>query len=298
MRILHLDGGKELRGGQWQVLRLLEGLAAAGVESTLLARKGGPLFRVAQEKGWRVEPLGVLRAFSLARHHDLVHAHDGHGHTIGAIVSPDKLVVSRRVAFPVRSHLKYRRARHYLAVSEFVKSVLMAGGVPERKISVVYDGVPLLEPSTGTLLMAPASDDPQKGSSMAREAALTAGEHVRFSNDLVRDLHDAAIFLYITQSEGLGSGALLAMSAGVPVIASNVGGLPEIVEHCETGLLVAPDDISGAIRQLRIDHAYAWRLGAAGRKRVLEKFTVDRMVRRTMEIYGEIYGEIYRQVHS
>jgi len=287
MRILHLDGGKELRGGQWQVLRLLEGLFKQGVESTLLARNGAPLFRLASERGWRVEPLGIGRALSLGRSHDLLHAHDGHGHTIGAIVSPRKLLVSRRVAFPVRSRLKYGLARHFLAVSEFVKQVLMEGGVPEEKISVVYDGVPLLDPSTGTLLMAPASDDPKKGSALAREAALQAGENVRFSNDLVRDLHEAAIFLYITQSEGLGSGALLAMSAGVPVIASNVGGLPEVVEHCETGLLVAPGDIAGAIRLLRTDHAYAWRLGAEGRKRVMEKFTVDHMVRRTMEIYQQ-----------
>jgi Glycosyl transferases group 1/Glycosyltransferase Family 4 len=288
MRVLHLDGGKELRGGQWQVLRLIEGLFKQGVESTLLARDGSPLFRLAREKGWRVEPLGVMRAMALARKHDLVHAHDAHGHTVGAIASPAKLLVSRRVAFPVQSRLKYARARHYLAVSEFVQKVLIEGGVPEEKISVVYDGVPLLEPSEGTLLMAPASDDPKKGSALAREAALKAGEHLRFSNDLVRDLHDAAIFLYITQSEGLGSGALLAMSAGVPVIASNVGGLPEVVEHCETGLLVSNEDIYGAIRLLRIDHAYAWRLGAKGRKRVIEKFTVDHMVRRTMEIYRRV----------
>jgi glycosyltransferase involved in cell wall biosynthesis len=288
MRILHLDGGKELRGGQWQVLRLIEGLAAEGVESTLLARHGSPLTALARQKGWRVEPLGIARTLRLARHYDLLHAHDGHGHTIGAIVSPGKLLVSRRVAFPVRSRLKFARARHYLAVSEFVKGVLEAGGVAAEKISVVYDGVPLLEPSTGTEVMAPASDDPLKGARLAREAALAAGEQVRFSSDLVRDLKQAAIFLYLTQSEGLGSGALLAMSAGLPVIASNVGGLPEIVEHGETGLLVPPEDISAAIRRLRADRAYAGRLGAAGRRRVIEKFTVDHMVRRTIEIYRRV----------
>jgi glycosyltransferase involved in cell wall biosynthesis len=78
------------------------------------------------------------------------------------------------------------------------------------------------------------------------------------------------------------------MSAALPVIASNVGGLPEIVEHCETGLLVAPEDITGAIRLLRIDPAYARRLGAAGRQRVMQKFTVDHMVRRTIEIYRQV----------
>ena len=43
-----------MRGGQWQVLRLIEGLAAAGVESTLLAREGAPLFTEARKRGWRV----------------------------------------------------------------------------------------------------------------------------------------------------------------------------------------------------------------------------------------------------
>ena len=49
-----------MRGGQWQVLRLIEGLAAAGVESTLLARQDAPLFAAARKQGWRVEPLGGL----------------------------------------------------------------------------------------------------------------------------------------------------------------------------------------------------------------------------------------------
>ena len=88
MRILHLDGGKEMRGGQWQVLRLMEGLAAAGVESTLLARHGAPLFEAARERGWRVEPLGLVRAMLLARRHDLVHAHDARSHTFGGLARP------------------------------------------------------------------------------------------------------------------------------------------------------------------------------------------------------------------
>jgi glycosyltransferase involved in cell wall biosynthesis len=78
------------------------------------------------------------------------------------------------------------------------------------------------------------------------------------------------------------------MSAGVPVIASNVGGLLEVVEHCETGLLVSDEDITGAIMLLRIDHAYAWRLGAKGRRKVMENFTVDHMVRRTMDVYRQV----------
>jgi glycosyltransferase involved in cell wall biosynthesis len=291
MRILHLDAGKEMRGGQWQVLRLVEGLAGAGVESTLLARSGGPLFEAASKRGWRVEPWGLVRTMLLARRHDLIHAHDARSHTLGAIASSGRLVVSRRVAFPVGSAWKYRRARRYLAVSEFVKSVLVAGGVPEEKIAVVYDGVPLLEPARGSSVVAPANaSDPRKGAPLAVEAARLAGVELKLSTDLERDLRDAAVLVYITHSEGLGSGALLAMSAGVPVVASDVGGLPEIIRHGENGLLVenTPQAIAAAVRQLLDNPALARRLGDAARRTVMERFTVDHMVRRTMEVYREV----------
>ncbi|HEY1217513.1 MAG: glycosyltransferase family 4 protein [Bryobacteraceae bacterium] len=291
MRILHMDAGREMRGGQWQVLRLIAGLAGAGAESTLLARAGAPLEVAARERGWRVEPLGLARAALLARRHDLVHAHDAHSHTLGAIVRGAPLVVARRVAFPVGSRWKYGRARHYLAVSEFVKRVLIDGGVPDEKISVVYDGVPVLEAAAGNRVVALANfDDPQKGAPVAMEAGRLAGVDLLLTRDLVGDLPQASSFVYITHAEGLGSAALLAMSAAVPVIASRVGGLPEVVRDRETGLLVDnhPRAVADAIIQLAGDPALARRLGQAGRRAVIENFTVDHMVRRTMEVYHKV----------
>src|SRR3954454_18456477 len=153
MRILHLDAGREMRGGQWQVLRLIEGLAAQHVESTLLARKDAPLYVAARKQGWRVEPLGLTSAVRELRSHDLVHAHDARTHTLGTLLRARPLVVARRVAFPVGSRWKYGKARRYIAVSEFVKGVLIEGGVPKAKISVVYDGVPVLEVAQGTAVL-------------------------------------------------------------------------------------------------------------------------------------------------
>src|SRR3954469_19028317 len=149
VRILHLDAGREMRGGQWQGLRLIEGLASGGVESPLRARKDAPLYVAARKQGWRVEPLGLTRAVLELRSHDLVHAHDARTHTLGTLLRGRPLVVARRVAFPVGSRWKYGKARRYIAVSEFVKGVLMQGGVAEDKIRVVYDGVPVLEMSQG-----------------------------------------------------------------------------------------------------------------------------------------------------
>jgi len=291
MRVLHLDAGREMRGGQWQAARLIEGLLASGVECTLLARGGAPLFAWAEERGWRVEPLSLARVLGFARRHDLVHAHDARSHTLGALAGGGPLVVSRRVAFQAGSRWKYARARRYLAVSEFVGGVLLAGGVPKDKIEVVYDGVPLLEAAHGDAVLAPATaGDPRKGEALARHAARLAGVELEVTSQLERDLAHAALLLYVTESEGLGSGALLAMASGVPVVASRVGGLPEIVSHLENGMLVenTPEAFASAIRQLRADPALAGRLGAAARRTVQERFTVERMVRRTMENYRQV----------
>ncbi len=156
---------------------------------------------------------------------------------------------------------------------------------------MVYDGVPLLEPARGSSVLAPANaDDPRKGAPLAVEAAGLAGIELKLATDLIRDLRNAAVFVYITHSEGLGSGALLAMSAGVPVVASNVGGLREIIRHGEDGLLVdnTPPAIAAAIGKLLGDTAFARRIGDAARRTVMERFTVEQMVRRTMEVYRQV----------
>jgi glycosyltransferase involved in cell wall biosynthesis len=276
MRVLHLDAGEGMRGGQWQTLRLIEGLAAKGVESTLLACAGSAMFEAARRGGWRVQPIGYARTSTAAREHDLAHAHDARGHTFG-LFAGRPLVVSRRVAFPVRTRWKYARPARFIAVSEFVKSVLMQGGVPAEKIAVVYDGVPLLEPVRGSRVIAVRKDG------VAPELKLDEVRH------LEADLRDARLLVYLTRSEGLGSGALLAMSAGVPVIASRVGGLVEIVKHRETGLLVenSADAIAAAVRELTEDNELAEKLGVAGRLAVIQRYTVDHMVRRTMEVYEQ-----------
>ena len=290
MRVLHVDSGREMRGGQWQVLRLMCGLEAERIRPTLLAREGGPLFEAARKQGLEVAPFGLLSLARMARQCDVVHAHDARAHTAAALCRCGRLVVARRVAFPLRSRWKYRRAQRYIAVSGFVRSVLLAGGVEAERIVVVHDGVPILEQAHGNRILTLASSDPGKGAALAAEAARMAGVEMTFSKDLERDLAGAGIFVYLTESEGLGSAALLAMSAGVPVVASKVGGLPEIVQHGETGLLVDNDAraVGAAIRELASDRQRAERMGAAGRRLVMENFTVERMVQRTIEVYGQV----------
>src|ERR1022692_2250696 len=137
MNILHLDLGKEMRGGQHQVLLLMRALERRGHHQLLLARPGSPLVR-----NFGATPLGAR----LPSGFDVIHAHDSAAHT-RALTSRLPLVVSRRVAFPVKrgilSRLKYRRASHYIAVSNFVADELQRGGVAAQKIIVIFDGVEL-----------------------------------------------------------------------------------------------------------------------------------------------------------
>jgi hypothetical protein len=291
MLILHLDSGREMRGGQWQVLRLLEGLRRENVDCTLLSPRGSPLWDKARAFDLDVRPLGILAVHQRARQSDLIHAHDARTHTLAAFLGGAPLVVSRRVAFPIRSRWKYRHASRYAAVSQFVKGVLMEGGVPEDKISVVYDGVPLGELAAGgETVVAPASGDPRKGTALALESTRRAGVDLLLSRDLESDLAGAGLFLYLTRSEGLGSAILMAMAAGVPVVASNVGGIPEILRHRENGWLAEnePEPIAAAIRELLSDRALARALAARARQTVAEKFSLDQMIHNTIHVYRQV----------
>jgi hypothetical protein len=291
MRILHLDSGLEMRGGQWQALRLMEGLRRENVACTLLSPRGSPLVDQARARRLDVRPLGPWAVHRLSRQSDLVHAHDARTHTLAAFLAGAPLVVSRRVAFPIRSRWKYRHASHYAAVSQFVKGVMMEGGVPADKISVVYDGVPLGELAAGgETVVAPASGDPRKGTALALESTRRAGVDLLLSRDLESDLAGAGLFLYLTRSEGLGSAILMAMAAGVPVVASNVGGIPEILRHRENGWLAEnePEPIAAAIRELLSDRALARALAARARQTVAEKFSLDQMIHNTIHVYRQV----------
>jgi len=294
--ILHIDSGTEMRGGQWQVLYLIRGLIAAGHRARLLAPPGSPLMRAAAAQKLDVQALSAARLLRAAAEVDLVHAHDARAHTL-ALLARKPLVVSRRVAFPVRrglaSRWKYWRAAHYLAVSQYVKHTLIDAGIDSEKITVVYDGVPVdCWPKSGSRsrVLAVDLEDPGKGKKIVETASALADIPVHFSNNLMRDLPDAAVFVYITDLEGLGSAVLLAMSAGVAVLASRVGGLPEIVEDGLTGLLTSnePRAVAKQIQRLITDRPLALRLASRARSRVEKEFTLDRMVDQTLCVYERI----------
>jgi glycosyltransferase involved in cell wall biosynthesis len=113
-------------------------------------------------------------------------------------------------------------------------------------------------------------------------------------NDVEELLAAADLFVLSSRSEGLPLSILEAMAAGLPVVASSVGGVPELVVEGETGLLVPPGDphaLAAAIERLLDDSALRRRLGAAGRTRVSEHFDLASARRAHLDLYRTVLAD-------
>ena len=168
MKILHVDTATEWRGGQNQIVVTAQGQIARGHDVSIFANERGelaaraaraslPVHAAAVGRGdLSIRTLGAIREAVAAQGPDLIHVHESHGLT-GAILAArgmerrPRLVASRRVDFPLRfmSRLKYGRMDRVLAVSRAVRDVLIAGGLPPDRVTVVHEGVRDRPPAAG-----------------------------------------------------------------------------------------------------------------------------------------------------
>lgn len=222
-----------------------------------------------------------------------------------------------------------------VAVSEALRDQLVNDlRIPARKMSVIYNGIRFIEidrragdrPTIGTI----SRLAPQKGVEFFVRAAvlvLTRFPSARFvivgdgprMDALVtlaeslgvrgaidfqgyrKDALDVAarfdVFALTSTWETFGITLVEAMSIGVPVVASRVGGIPEIVDGETTGLLAEPSDprsIADGICRLLSDRDLALRLSSNGREHVRARFSADRMVGETQALYERICGSEVR----
>lgn len=357
LRVAHIDTGRELRGGQRQLLMLARGLRARGHEQILVCPEASALETRAREEGFRVFALpphdpgnahGIvqLRQFLLAEPVDILHAHDGRGQTLSWLASLGlrvRRVATRRVTFapgaPARQRFMYGRTCHaVIAVSEHIRGLLESVGVPRSKSEVIPDSldwpVELPGPEVRARMRGAwgfAHTDfvaghvgaftREKGQDLAIQALLLIRERLpqvqlvlvgdgpelakaqHLAQDVpgrirfIRPFENLAEFfagldLYLmpSRAEGLGSSALLAMGYGLAVVATRVGGLPEIVEEGKTGWLVAPESpqaLGEALAEAASDRTRLTRFGAAARARA-RSFASDIICARTESIYRRL----------
>jgi glycosyltransferase involved in cell wall biosynthesis len=219
-----------------------------------------------------------------------------------------------------RLRLLERWVDAYVAPSAFVARMLVRAGYPGERIHVIHHGVRLTAPVNGVRAHALYAGrlTPEKGVSTLLEAArgvagmplLLAGQgplaaqvstapsaHVRYvgkvSPDGVTELLRGAAFSVVpsTSSDNLPFAAIEPLAAGVPVVASRVGGLPEIVQQRVNGLLVPPGDpaaLADAMRTLWHDVDLRSRLARGARRIAAERFSLEGQTRQLLDLYGRL----------
>jgi glycosyltransferase involved in cell wall biosynthesis len=163
MKSVHIDTAKTWRGGQNQVLHLVNGLGELGHAAVLVAHDAGELKRRAQE-GLRFvgftprSEFDVHAAWQLAKvfrdvQPDVIHAHDPMGIALTAmalqmrngLTSTPLVVAARRVDFHLKRHAfsrwKHSRVDVFIAASRVIAGILVDDGIAEERIDVVHDGV-------------------------------------------------------------------------------------------------------------------------------------------------------------
>ena len=238
-------------------------------------------------------------------------------------LNPDKTPAQVRV-----QQYAYRCATKVVANSSAARSVLEREGLASGSIAVIPNGVDatLVRPSPGSprplrTVITVANLRPEKShETLVAAAALLVKDYPDLRFEIVgagprreeldalvraRDLQHrvsflghredvpallarADAFVLPSRSEALPNSAIEAMAAGLPVVASAVGGLLDLVEDGRTGILVPPgnaDALAAALRRLAADPLLAARLGAAAADAVRQRYSFDRMVAAFEDLY-------------
>jgi glycosyltransferase involved in cell wall biosynthesis len=163
--------------------------------------------------------------------------------------------------------------------------------VPLKNQALLLDAVARLAPSRPRLHAAVVGDGELEEELRAQAERLGIADRVTVTgnrDDAVAVIAAADVFALTSDREGLPLTVLEAMTYGCPVVATNVGSVPDAIEDGVTGLLVPPRDLdalTAALERLLDDRALAERLGAAAHETVASRFSVERMVEETLRAY-------------
>jgi glycosyltransferase involved in cell wall biosynthesis len=223
--------------------------------------------------------------------------------------------------------LAYRAAHRIVANSRAAVARLYEEGVREPKVEMIANGIdiqrfsPRPDPSVKRTVTTVAHLRPGKGLNVLIEAAallrrslpgvcfrivgdgalrapleaqcrsLGLDEHVQFVghvSDVPSHLHRSSVFAFPSLMEAAPNAVFEAMAGGLPVVATAVGGIPELIEDERNGLLVPPGQASAlaaALERVLRDEPLAHRLGAAARATIEMQFSFDRMVAAFERLY-------------
>lgn len=368
LRVLHVIGGGEFGGAERHILNLTTAMKKDMVEVSVCCLFADPFVKVAREAGIRSHSVPMrhkmdfgivtkLRDLIIEEEIDIVHTHGVRANLVGrlaarmagvetvvttvhSLLTQDYPDLFSRLANNFIEKASRGLTTHFIAVSGGLQKALVQQGIPEKKITVIYNGlnpdlfriegsaglwrqkagfspgVPLvaivgrLHPVKGHRYFLRAAAEilkertdvhflvvgcgPERDSLEEYTGKLGISDHVTFTgfvSDVSELMPDLNLLIVPSLWEGFGLTALEAMAVGVPVVATSVGGLPEIVDHGTTGLLVPPADEAGLTRGIvwMLDHPQeAVEMAAAAKEVVEQKFSASAMARRTEDLYRRL----------
>ena len=191
-------------------------------------------------------------------------------------------VVIRNGVEPLRAHVRESEGDR--------RRVVMVGRLqaPKDPITLVRALAMVSDTNYDALLVGDGPDRPVVEDEIRRLGIESSVRVLGERGDVRELLATADVFVLSTRSEGLPLSILEAMAAAVPVVASNVGGVAELVVEGETGMLVPPGDpaaLGEAIERLLADQSLARRLGEAARTRVAEHFDLTAVQEAHVALY-------------
>jgi sugar transferase (PEP-CTERM/EpsH1 system associated) len=165
---------------------------------------------------------------------------------------------------------------------------------PEKDQKMLLRGFALVISKHPNARLLMVGDGPLRQELEACSKALGLAAHVRFLGsrpDVAEILDGLDLFVMSSREEGLPVALLEAMAAGLPVVATRVGGIPDVVTSGKTGILVPagePERLAEAINTLIEDRELATAIGLEGQKIVAERFDSSHMVARYEELYARM----------
>ncbi|MBU0512919.1 MAG: glycosyltransferase [Chloroflexi bacterium] len=189
------------------------------------------------------------------------------------------------------------RPKDWLAPEGYVSVVCVGRLSPEKGQDLLLQALAKLKKQNMQVYTVFIGDGPQRDQLSTDVVRLDLQNRVSFlgiRSDVYDWLFNADIFVLPSDWEGVSLAILEAMAASLPVVATAVGGTPEVVLDGVTGLLVPPRDpdaLAKAILRLLGDPGLRLRMGQAGRERVEKHFAISETVRKTEALYQKLLAE-------
>jgi glycosyltransferase involved in cell wall biosynthesis len=174
--------------------------------------------------------------------------------------------------------------------------VCVARHVRVKNLGLLLEACALLRDRGARFRCVMIGDGPLRGELEAMGQGLDLRERVEFTGALEQTqvhewLQRAAVVVLTSENEGMPVCLMEAAASGVPVVATAVGGVPELIEDGVTGLLVRPADavaLADSVQTLLEDCSLAQKMGAAARRRAEERFSVRRQVDRLLALWSRL----------